>query len=391
MTTETGAGAVIAGRRVELLDRARVYACGITPYDVTHVGHAATFVWIDTLGRVLRLLGVHPEVCRNVTDVDDVLDVAAGRAGTAYDEFAAIQQFAFDQDMAAIGVRSPEHEPRAHRYVAHVIRLAAGLVDVGAAYHRAGGVYFRGAAVAERAGLGRAEALALSGEFGGRPDDPAKDDPLDMAVWQASEPGHPAWDSPWGPGRPGWHAECVAMAMSVFGPAVDVHAGGAELRFPHHAYHAAMAEAFTEVRPYARAWFHTGVVTIDGAKMAKSAGNLVLLGDLLANHPAGAVRLMILDRPWAQGWDYRPDLLDAAAARLEGLYRAAARNVPDDAFAVAEVRRLLAADLNVPAALDLATEAGGAAARTLASVLGLTCGRARPVLRAAWSRFASRR
>ncbi len=375
MTTETApgaAGAVIAGQRVELLDRARVYACGITPYDVTHVGHAATFVWIDTLGRVLRLLGVQPEVCRNVTDVDDVLDVAAGRAGAAYDEFAAIQQFGFDRDMEAMGVRSPEHEPRAHRYVAQVIRLAGGLLDVGAAYHRAGGVYFRGAGVAGRAGLGLAEALALSGEFGGRPDDPAKQDPLDVAVWQAAEPGHPAWDSPWGPGRPGWHAECAAMAMSVFGPAVDVHAGGAELRFPHHAYHAAMTEAFTGVRPYARAWFHTGVVTIDGAKMAKSAGNLVLVGDLLADHPAGAVRLMILDRPWAQGWDYRPELLDGAAARLETLYQAAARNVPDDAAAVAELRRLLAADLNIPAALDLAAEAGGAAARTLASVLGLT-------------------
>ena len=375
MTTETApgaAGAVIAGQRVELLDRARVYACGITPYDVTHVGHAATFVWIDTLGRVLRLLGVQPEVCRNVTDVDDVLDVAAGRAGAAYDEFAAIQQFGFDRDMEAMGVRSPEHEPRAHRYVAQVIRLATGLLDVGAAYHRAGGVYFRGAGVAERAGLGRAGALALSGEFGGRPDDPAKQDPLDAAVWQAAEPGHPAWDSPWGPGRPGWHAECAAMAMSVFGPAVDVHAGGAELRFPHHAYHAAMAEAFTGVRPYARAWFHTGVVTIDGAKMAKSAGNLVLVGDLLADHPAGAVRLMILDRPWAHGWDYRPELLDGAAIRLESLYRAAARKVPDDAAAVAELRRLLAADLNIPAALDLAAEAGGAVARTLASVLGLT-------------------
>jgi cysteinyl-tRNA synthetase len=374
MTTETApgaAGAVLAGQRVELLDTARVYACGITPYDVTHVGHAATFVWIDTLGRVLRLLGVQPEVCRNVTDVDDVLDAAAGRAGAAYDEFAAIQQFGFDRDMAAIGVRTPEHEPRAHRYVEQVIRLAAGLLDLGAAYQRAGGVYFRGGAVAGQAGLGRAEAVALSGEFGGRPDDPAKDDPLDVAVWQAAEPGHPAWESPWGPGRPGWHAECAAMAMSVFGPAVDVHAGGAELRFPHHAYHAAMAEAFTGVRPYARAWFHTGVVTIDGAKMAKSAGNLVLLGDLLAGHPAGAVRLMILDRPWARGWDYRPELLDAAAARLEALYQAAARNVPDDAAAVAELRRLLAADLNVPAALDLATEAGGAPARLLARVLGL--------------------
>jgi len=375
MTTETvpgAAGVVIAGQRIELLDRARVYACGITPYDVTHLGHAATFVWIDTLGRVLRLLGVQPEVCRNVTDVDDVLDAAAGRAGAAYDEFAAIQQFAFDRDMAAIGVRSPEHEPRAHRYVTHVIRLASGLLDAGAAYQRAGGVYFDGAGVAERAGLDPAAARRLSGEFGGRPDDAAKDDPLDVAVWQAGEPGHPAWDSPWGPGRPGWHAECVAMALSVFGPAMDVHAGGAELRFPHHAYHAAMAEAFTGVRPYARAWFHTGVVTIDGAKMAKSAGNLVLLDDLLAAHPAGAVRMMILDRPWAQGWDYRPALLDAAAIRLESLYQAAARNVPDDPAAVDELRRLLATDLNVPAALDLAAKAGGAPARTLASVLGLT-------------------
>jgi len=371
-TAPAGHGAVIAGQRIELLDRARVYACGITPYDVTHLGHAATFVWIDTLGRVLRLLGVQPEVCRNVTDVDDVLDAAAGRAGTAYDEFAAVQQFGFDRDMAAIGVRSPEHEPRAHRYVAHVIRLASGLLDTGAAYQRAGGVYFRGAGVAERAGLDRAAARQLAGEFGGRPDDPAKDDPLDVAVWQAGEPGHPAWDSPWGPGRPGWHAECVAMALSVFGPAMDVHAGGAELRFPHHAYHAAMAEAFTGVRPYARAWFHTGVVTIDGAKMAKSAGNLVLLDDLLAAHPAGAVRLMILDRPWAQGWDYRPDLLAAATARLETLYQAAARNVPDDPAAVDELRGLLATDLNVPAALDLAAEAGGTTARTLASVLGLT-------------------
>src|SRR5579859_3502910 len=352
MTTQTAAGAagaVIAGRRVELLDTARVYACGITPYDVTHLGHAATFVWIDTLGRVLRLLGVQPEVCRNVTDVDDVLDVAAHRAGAAYDEFAAIQQFGFDRDMEAMGVRSPEHEPRAHRYVAQVIRLAAGLVHVGAAYQRAGGVYF--------CGPGVAEALALSAEFGGRPDDPAKQDPLDVAVWQPAEPGHPAWDSPWGPGRPGWHAECVAMAMSVFGPAVDVHAGGAELRFPHHAYHAAMAEAFTGVHPYARAWFHGGVVSIDGAKMAKSAGNLVLIGDLLADHSAGAVRLMILDRPWARGWDYHPELLGAAAARLETLYRAAARNVPGDAAAVAELRRLLATDLDIPAALDLAAEA----------------------------------
>ncbi len=367
-----GAAAVLAGERLELLDAARIYACGITPYDVTHLGHAATFVWIDALGRTLRFIGVEPVVCRNVTDVDDVLDAAARRAGAAYDEFAAIQQFQFDRDMAALGVRSPEHEPRAHRYVAQVIRLASGLLDAGAAYHRDGSVYFRGQGVASRAGLDQADALRLSEEYGGRPGDPAKDDPLDVAVWQASEPEHPAWDSPWGPGRPGWHAECAAMAMSVFGPAVDVHAGGLDLRFPHHAYHAAMAEAFTGVRPYARAWFHAGVVTIGGAKMAKSAGNLILLDDLLAKYPAGAVRLMILDRPWGESWDYRPALLDAAAARLDTLYQAAARNAPPDPAAVDALRQLLADDLNITAALDLAVEAGGAAARTLASVLGLS-------------------
>jgi cysteinyl-tRNA synthetase len=371
-TADGVAGAVIAGQRVELLDRARIYACGITPYDVTHLGHAAAFAWIDTLARILRFLGVEPEMCRNVTDVDDVLDAAARRAGTAYDTFAAIQQFQFERDMAAINIRAPEHEPRAHRYVEHVIRLASGLLDAGAAYAREGSVYFRGHDVARRAGLEHAEALRLSLEYGGRPDDAAKDDPLDVAIWQATEPDHPAWDSPWGPGRPGWHAECAAMAMSVFGPAVDIHAGGADLRFPHHAYHAAMAEAFTGVRPYARAWLHVGTVTIDGAKMAKSARNLVLLEELLAGHPAAAIRLMILDRPWAQNWDYQPGLLDAAAARLESLYQAAGRTTPGNPGAVQEMRRVLATDLDVPAALELAIETGGAPARTLATILGLT-------------------
>jgi cysteinyl-tRNA synthetase len=349
-----------------------VYACGITPYDVTHLGHAAAFAWVDTLGRTLRFLGVEPEVCRNVTDVDDVLDAAASRAGAAYDSFAAIQQFQFERDMAALNVRAPEHEPRAHRYVEQVIRLASGLLDAGAAYAREGSVYFRGGDVASRAGLERAEAIRLSTEYAGRPDDPAKDDPLDAAIWQASEAGHPAWDSPWGPGRPGWHAECAAMAMSVFGPAVDIHAGGADLRFPHHAYHAAMAEAFTGVRPYARAWLHAGTVTIGGAKMAKSAGNLVLLEELLAGHPAAAIRLMILDRPWAESWDYQPGLLGAAEARLESLYQAAGRTAASDPAAVDEMRRLLATELDVPAALDLAIGTGGGPARTLASVLGLS-------------------
>ena len=190
-------------------------------------------------------------------------------------------------------------------------------------------------------------------------------------MWQVAEPGHPAWESPWGNGRPGWHAECAAMALSVFGVGVDVHAGGKDLRFPHHAYHAAMAETFTGVRPYARAWLHVGTVTVGGAKMAKSAGNLVLVSDLLTGYPAAAIRLMILDRPWGDDWDYRPGLLDAAAARLETLFGAAGRAVPNES-AASEIGRLLATDLNVPAAIDLAIETGGGPARMLTTVLGLS-------------------
>src|SRR5579864_7676101 len=139
------AGLALGGRRVAFLDRARIYACGITPYDVTHLGHAATFVWVDTLARMLHAGGAEVVVCRNVTDVDDVLLAAANRAGTPYDRFAAIQQFYFDRDMAALGVRPPTMEPRAHAYIGQVIALAAGLLARGAAYVRDGHVYFRGA------------------------------------------------------------------------------------------------------------------------------------------------------------------------------------------------------------------------------------------------------
>lgn len=357
---------------IPLLDRARIYACGITPYDVTHLGHAASFVWVDTLTRVLRILGVEPLVCRNVTDVDDVLSDAARKVGVGYERFAAVGQFEFEGDMAALNVRTPDYEPRARRYVDAVIRLAAVLVEAGAAYVRDGGVYFRGRDTAERSGLDESEALRLAREYGGRPDEAVKDDPFDVAVWQPAEPGYPAWDSPWGPGRPGWHAECVVMSMSTFGAGVDIHAGGADLRFPHHAFHAAMAETFTGVRPYARAWLHVGTVMMNGQKMAKSAGNLVLIPDLLDTYSAPVIRLAIIDRPWADDWEYAPGVLDVAAARLDDLHQASGRNGSgSEHAAVEQMRHLLSRNLDVPAALDLAIESGGRAARLLTTALGL--------------------
>jgi cysteinyl-tRNA synthetase len=375
-TMSTGLPSVvnIAGAALPLVGRARIYACGITPYDVTHLGHAATFVWADTLARVLHAGGAEVIVCRNVTDVDDVLLAAATRAGSPYDRFAAVQQFYFDQDMAALGVPRPAMEPRAHVYIGQVIALAAGLLAKGAAYEREGWVYFRGAA-AGRAEPDQRAALRLAAEYGDDPEDPRKDDPFDVPVWQRSDEGEPSWASPWGPGRPGWHAECAAMALHAFGPAIDVQAGGSDLRFPHHAQQAAMAEALTGVAPFARARFGVGAVRVAGAKMAKSAGNLVLVSDLLADYPAGAIRLLILDRRWAENWDYGRAGLDAAAARLEAVAAAAGRPGRASAghgdAAAAAVRTALSRDLDVPTALRIAVEDGGPAARVLGSLLGL--------------------
>jgi L-cysteine:1D-myo-inositol 2-amino-2-deoxy-alpha-D-glucopyranoside ligase len=365
----------LGGHPLPLVGRARIYACGITPYDVTHLGHAATFVWVDTLARVLHATGAEVIVCRNVTDADDVLLAAATRAGAPYDRFAAIQQFYFDQDMAALSVRPPVIEPRAHAYVGQVIELTAGLLARGAAYERDGQVYFRGAAVPQAAGLAAATARRLAAEYGDRPDDAAKEDPFDVPLWRASAQGAPAWASPWGSGHPGWHAQCAAMALHTFGPTVDVQAGGGDLRFPHHAYQAALAEALTGVSPFARARLQAGVVTVGGAKMAKSAGNLVLVRELLANYPAGAVRLLILDRRWNADWAYETGGLEAAAAGLERLQAAAgrpARSTPGaPEAAVTAVRAALASDLDVPAALRIAEDSGGQAALVLGSLLGL--------------------
>jgi cysteinyl-tRNA synthetase len=359
----------IGGTPVSVVGRSRIYVCGVTPYDVTHLGHAATFVWVDAVERVLRRLGVQVEVCRNVTDVDDVLFEAAAKAGAHYDRFAAVQQFHFDRDMDSLAVRRPTHEPRAHTFVKQVIDLSATLLSNGSAYLSDGSVYFRGGPVADRAGLFRDDAVELLAQNGGRNDDPAKADPLDQAVWQRSSGTEPAWPSPWGPGRPGWHAECTAMALSTYGPSLDLHAGGADLRFPHHAFETAQAESATGVTPFARAWMRVGTVRINGAKMAKSTGNLVFVSDLIAQSSGPVVRMLLLDRRWDEPWDYTPVALTDAANRLDALHVAAGR--PGSAAATPAVLEALVDDLDVRRAIDLATDAAGPAARDLVQVLAL--------------------
>ncbi|WP_379626220.1 cysteine--tRNA ligase [Pseudonocardia sp. GCM10023141] len=360
----------LGGARLPLAVPARLYVCGITPYDVTHLGHAATFVWVDVAARVMRMAGTATVVARNITDVDDVLTRAATVRGRHYDEFGLEQEFYFDRDMDALRVRSPDHVPRARHHITHVVRLAAALLEAGAAYERDGHVFFHGATVPKLAGLTEPVALELSREYGDRPDDQLRDSPLDVPVWHPSSDGDPAWPSPWGPGRPGWHAECAAMALASLGGLVDVLAGGADLAFPHHAYQVAMACAATGTTPFARRRMPVGTVGLRGAKMAKSTGNLVLVGDLLRQHSGPAIRLMLLDRRWEQGWDYQPEALDAAASVLEELYAAAGIRTGSQA-GVAAVRAALLDDLDVSTAVRTAVDAGGEAARLVIRTLAL--------------------
>ncbi len=361
--TLAGVGLVMSGPL-------RMYTCGITPYDVTHVGHASTFVWADLITSLAHATGVEAILCRNVTDVDDVLTAAARGRGHPYDQLALSQEFLFDRDMTALAVARPATTPHARRHIGAVQRLAAALLVAGAAYERDGFVYFRGADVPARGGLSDEEALAASAAYGDQHGVPGRESSFDVAVWRPSLDQDPAWPSPWGWGRPGWHAECAAMAMSCVGNSVDVLVGGVDLRFPHHAYLAAMAEAATGVTPFARTSVHVGEVRLDGAKMAKSTGNLVLVSDLLQRHSGAAIRTALLNRAWDQPWECVESEFDAASIVLEDL-RAAAGTSSKSEAAVEEVLRLLVTDLGVPAAIDLARESGGTAARFLLEILKL--------------------
>lgn len=355
---------VLGGQALPLISPARVYLCGITPYDVTHLGHAATFVWADAATSIMRLAGVETVVCRNVTDIDDVLTQAAAKRGSHYDEFAVTQEYLFEQDMSALRVRRPSYAPRARHYVDQVIQLALALLESGHAYHRDGQVYFRGFPAIPGGEPASADAHGeLSGDSSGV-------EPYDVAVWRSSGPDDPTWPSPWGLGRPGWHAECAAIAVSVLGASIDLVAGGADLAFPHHTYQAALVEAATGVRPFARARLAAGTVRVDGDKMAKSTGNLVLVGDLLREHSPAAIRLLLLDRGWRDPWDFRLQDLVAAEGRVERIYSAAGRATAS-AGAVEAVRAALLRELDVPTALDVAEEAGGHAARLVLRTLAL--------------------
>ena len=296
-----------------------MYTCGITPYDATHLGHAAVYVTYDVLQRRLRDLGHETRCVRNITDVDDDLLRKARELGVHYLDLAAAEVARFDGDMLALNVIECWSEPRATSAIADIRGFIGMVLDQGYAYESGGSVYFdvsRFERFGQISHLSRDEMLVLAAERGGNIDDPNKRDPLDFVLWQPSAPDEPAWESLWGPGRPGWHIECSALALRELDTTIDLHGGGADLIFPHHECEAAQSEAATG-QPFVRHWMHQAMVRMDGEKMSKSLGNLVFISDLLKTYDPRAIRLAIVEHHYRDAWEWDDELMPRAAARLD--------------------------------------------------------------------------
>ena len=343
--------------------RVRMYVCGMTVYDLCHLGHARVFVVFDMVTRWLRASGYRVDYVRNITDIDDKIIKRAFDNGETPAALTARFIEAMHQDERALGVLPPDHEPRATQYVAQMLALIAQLEKNGLAYAAPNGdVYY---SVRGFPGYGRLSGKSLDElRAGERVEvDPAKRDPLDFVLWKAAKPGEPAWESPWGPGRPGWHIECSAMSAELLGEHFDIHGGGQDLQFPHHENEVAQSECAHGGKPFARFWLHNGMLNFGGAKMAKSVGNIQRVHDLVRQHPPEALRYALLSAHYRQPLEWSDGLIEQCVRTLDRLY-GTLRDLADvDAGPAtpASIEAALDDDLNTPAALaEIARIAGEA-------------------------------
>ncbi|MGZ4714550.1 MAG: cysteine--tRNA ligase [Acidimicrobiia bacterium] len=333
----------------------RMYVCGITPYDSTHLGHAATYLTYDLLIRRLEELGHEVRMVRNVTDVDDSILPKARELGVPYLELAEQELARFRADMDALEMRPAIAEPRATETIDEIISMVEGLLDSGHAYLTHGTAYFD---VSTSPGFGSLsqyshdQMVRLARARGGNPDDPHRRNPLDFVLWQPSAADEPAWRAPFGVGRPGWHIECSAMAMQELGPTLDLHGGGTDLIFPHHECEIAQSEAFTG-QPFVRHWLHSAMVAYEGEKMSKSLGNLVFISDLRATADPRAIRLALMHHHYRSGFEWHDTDIQDGTALLHRLVAAAScADGPDPVPFATRVRAAIDDDLDAPRALD---------------------------------------
>jgi L-cysteine:1D-myo-inositol 2-amino-2-deoxy-alpha-D-glucopyranoside ligase len=303
-----------------------IYVCGVTPYDTTHTGHAFTFLTYDVLVRFLRNLGHDVTYVQNVTDIDDDILRKSKENGVTWDELARDETAKYLKDMADLNALSPDHYVAASDHIPEMQEIILKLLEMGLAYESNGSVYFavdKDPDFGKLSHLAPGEMLPIANERGNFPDDPNKRAPIDFIMWQAASPGEPTWESPWGPGRPGWHIECSAMALKYLGSTIDIHGGGYDLVFPHHECEIAQSENATGITPFVRTWMHVAMVDYQDEKMSKSLGNLVLASDVLAQYSSDAFRLYLHSNHYRTQWEYVDDNIEAWAAVAVDLAEAA--------------------------------------------------------------------
>lgn len=293
----------------------KMYVCGITPYDTTHLGHAFVYVTFDALKRFLEFKGYKVTYTQNVTDIDDDILKRAKQEGKDWQELGKFWTDKFLSNLKDLNVQIPDHYIKATDAIPEIIEMVSTLLEKGFAYEKEGNIYFE---VSQFPDYGRLSKFSVSQmtellkERGGDPNDPNKKAPLDFILWQNSKPGEPYWDSPWGKGRPGWHIECSAMIKKTLGEQIDIHGGGFDLIYPHHESELAQSECYSGKEPFVKYWMHVAMVSYQGEKMSKSLGNLVLVSDLLKKYSANAIRLMLLLNHYRKPWEYEEKQIQQA-------------------------------------------------------------------------------
>lgn len=331
-------------------DQVLMYTCGITPYDATHIGHAFTFVSYDVLQRRLIDLGHSVKCVRNVTDIDDPLFAKARELGVHYLDLAAGEEARFDADMKALNVLDVYSSPRASSAIPDIRGFIGMVLDRGFAYQAGESVYFDVTKFESFGSVSNYDAqtmMTLAAERGGQIQDPFKRNPLDFVLWQPSATDEPSWDTMWGPGRPGWHIECSALALRELGTTIDLHGGGSDLIFPHHECERAQSEAATG-ELFVKHWMHVAMVFMDGSKMSKSLGNLEFVDRLRKQNDPRAIRLALIANHYRHEWEWDSSAMSGAHARL-ALWSEAISG--DGNAGLDVVRAALDDDLNTPAAL----------------------------------------
>jgi len=375
-------------------DEVKIYVCGVTPYDRAHLGHAMSYIIFDIVRRYLEFHGFKVKHVQNYTDIDDRIISRANSLGQPFDQLAARYMEEFDEEIRELNITPAHVFPRATQEIPTIIEMIEGLVAKGNAYRANGDVYFR---VRSKDDYGKLSGRDVDSMRAGARVEPgeSKEDPADFALWKGAKEGEPWWESPWGPGRPGWHIECSAMSYRYLGETLDIHGGGQDLIFPHHENEIAQSESYTGTQPFVRYWLHNGWLTFGEEKMSKSLGNIIAIREGLDKYGADGLRLFVLTSHYRSPLSYSEEALESGKRAAERLRLAATlpggNGPPADVSVESYRQRFVEAmddDLNTPAALaalfDLARDVNRArdegrgiaeaqgTLRELAGVLGLT-------------------